>query len=278
MNYNEFIRRVLPPLGYNWTRYDKSVIRRRLSHRASLLGLHSWEEYSGLLMRSQREQRHIRSLLGVTISRFWRNRALFHSVENQVIPSILARMDPGDCLNVWCVGSASGQEALSLSVLLSNARLQDGQNIRFRIVASDIDLSVLHRGLRNRWNPSELRSTPPHIKTHFRYWPETRESSLDDEFFNKVLFVCHDYFQDPPIRNAHLVFCRNSVLTYTAGRVRECIMKSIVSVLRPGGYLVIGRKERLPKKWAARIGVVPAGRRIFKRSLTEESAGSVGSN
>ena len=266
MNYDEFIRGTLPLIGYNWIRYRKPLIRRRLSKRISSLNICSWEQYSQLLLRSPNEQRHLHALLGITISRFWRNESIFHALETDIIPSIVHDIRPEEYLDVWCVGAASGQEALSLSMLLSKAGVLNGQMIRSRIIASDIDQSALRRGSTNRWEGSEFRSTPPGIRTQFKYSLDGRTFSLPTDLFETVLFICHDFFDDPPVSNAHLVFCRNSVLTYTAGHERERIIRSIASVLPRGGCLVIGRKEQLPKKWTAQMGLIPLGRRIYKRS------------
>ena len=52
--------------------------------------------------------------------------------------------------------------------------------------------------------------------------------------------------EEPPSSGFHLVFLRNNLLTYYEKRLQIPAFRRIVSSLRPGGVLIIGKKEKLP--------------------------------
>ena len=68
-----------------------------------------------------------------------------------------------------------------------------------------------------------------------------------DELREGIRWQVHDLTADqPPARDFHIVFLRNNLLTYYRREIVEAALPVIAGCLAPGGYLVIGRKERLP--------------------------------
>jgi len=63
-----------------------------------------------------------------------------------------------------------------------------------------------------------------------------------------IRWQVHDLAADPPpARDFHLVFLRNSLLTYYREEIVREALPAVADRLAPGGMLVIGRKERLPE-------------------------------
>ena len=109
MDYKEFLKTTLPPLGLRWRRFRSKSIRKRIISRLQVLGLHSWSQYRAYLLDDAEERRQLTSLLSVTISRFWRNANLFDALESTWLPAVLDRLPANEPLRIWSAGCASGE-------------------------------------------------------------------------------------------------------------------------------------------------------------------------
>lgn len=264
MTYEEFLRATLPMLGYNWHRFRSPRVRRRIARVMQGCGAGSWESFS----RQSDDpgvQRSLQSALTVTISRFWRNAAVFSFLQHTVFPEILGSLAPGEPLIAWSAGTASCQEAYSLAMAVASVPEELVRGRPIRIVGSDIDVGALRRGLAQRWTKSELREIPRDLR--YRFLLDASEATLLNPSVRRhVILVCASLWDRPPLRGAHLVLCRNCIMTYLHGPAREEAMERLVGLLPPGGWLVLGRKEHLPKRWAARWKLIHTGRQIYRKA------------
>lgn len=234
------------------------------------LGQTSWEAFALRLAEPALAWR-VRPCLSVTVSRFWRNRAVFECLAKDVLPSLRRTLPEERPLVVWCAGCASGQEAFSVAAAALWSRA-----LPCLVVGSDINWEALRRGLGDRWTPGELRGLPPHIRGVL--FEGSADHVISARVRACVLLVRACLFRNPPVRRADVVLCRNSVLTYFSGLARWRALEAAVETLSPGGYLVVGRKERIPEAWAARLGLELAGRGMYRKVPTAASPpGSVSS-
>jgi len=59
------------------------------------------------------------------------------------------------------------------------------------------------------------------------------------------IFSRHDLTKDPPIPDVDLISCRN-VLSFRFGpELRDSILRSFRTALKPGGWLILGKGETL---------------------------------
>ena len=70
---------------------------------------------------------------------------------------------------------------------------------------------------------------------------------------------------DPPQKTFDLILCRN-LLIYIEREPQELIVERFHRVLRPGGYLALGRTEVLVGKMRERFEVVDARERIYRKA------------
>jgi chemotaxis methyl-accepting protein methylase len=179
-------------------------------------------------------------LLGVTISRFWRNRTLWEYLAAHVLPGLC---EAG--ARVWSCGCASGEEPYSLA-LLWRERCPESP---LYLLATDIDTTVLERAQEGLYGPGSLRELPGGLRE--RYFRPERVSwlRLSDEVKGMVRFRRHDLLREPPPAEApfEIILCRNLAFTYFGPEARVEAARKLAAALAPGGYLAVGRKERLPE-------------------------------
>jgi chemotaxis protein methyltransferase CheR len=253
MEYREFLRGTLPLLGLRWRRFRTKTIRRRIVGRLQDLGLSSLPEYRAYLLAHPAEQRLLGDRLTVTISRFWRNRFLFEALEKTWLPMLLPCLRPGQPFRVWSTGCASGEEPYSFLILWEHAFAGSGHKLL--LVASDADGRCLRRAREGRYPPSSLRELPLDLRR--RHFVNDRGDFLISPAFpDRILWMEHNLLWDPPVPGNHLILCRNLAYTYFTDPVQQEISRRFHQALLPGGFLVIGRKDRLP----------PGAEHLFRRA------------
>lgn len=253
MEYREFLRSTLPLLGLRWRRFRTKTFRRRIFGRLEDLGLSALPEYRNYLLSHPDEQRRLSDQFTVTISRFWRNRFLFHDLARTWLPAVLARLQPGEPLRVWSAGCACGEEPYSLLLLWEEHFGASGHQLR--LVATDADGRCLHRAREGRYPASSLRELPLDLRRAY-FVNDGGSFVISPGLQDRVLWVEHNLLWDPPLPGNHLILCRNLAYTYFTEPLQEEITRGFHEALVPGGLLVIGRKDRLP----------PGAAHLFRRA------------
>ena len=243
LEYREFLRRTLPPLGLRWRRFRSGAIRRRIGGRLQALGFSSFAEYRAYLLAHAEEQRFLTDQLTVTISRFWRNRFLFDSLARTWLPALLARLQPEEPFRVWSAGCACGEEPYSLLLLWEEHFAAAGHELR--LVATDADRRCLHRAREGRYPSSSLRELPLDLR-HRYFVNEGGSFVITPHVRNKVIWAEHNLLRESPFPDNHMILCRNLAYTYFTDPVQQEITRRFHEALLPGGLLVIGRKDQLP--------------------------------
>lgn len=239
MDFAEFLRRVLPSLGLAPRPHLRRGLRRKLSRRLEVLRLRGWEEYAALVEADPAVRAELAGLLGVTISRFWRNYSLWEYLAAHVLPGLC---EAG--ARVWSCGCASGEEPYSLA-LLWRERCPESP---LYLLATDIDSAVLERAQEGLYAPGSLRELPSELRERY-FRPEKGGLRLSGEVKGMVRFRRHDLLREPPPAEApfELILCRNLAFTYFGPEARVEAARKLAAALAPGGYLAVGRKERLPE-------------------------------
>lgn len=242
MNCVEFLQWALPRMRMRWAgfRRVRRQVCRRIARRLRELDLPDLDAYRELLGTDAGEWNRLDSLCRITISRFYRDRAVWDHLGEVLLPD-LARL-AGRCgdaeLRCWSVGCASGEEPYTL------AMIGTGSPLPLRILAGEADERLLDRARRGVYGPSSLRDLPDALSRFFtvegerwRIGPACREP---------ITFVRQDVREELPDGPFHLVLCRNLVFTYYDDALQRELLDRLARRLAPGGILVIGIHESLP--------------------------------
>lgn len=256
-----FLQWALPRLGMRWPGFRKvrGQVCKRLNRRMEELGIADVESYRVFLEANEGEWAELDHLLRIPISRFYRDRGLWSFLESDVMPMLAGEAETRaeKELRVWSIGGASGEEPYSLSILWQLSLAQRFPECRLRILATDIDEHILNRARRGCYSSSSLKNLPADwIKAAFA---PGEELCIRDEFRRVVAFRLADIRTDLPDDSFDLILCRNLAFTYFDEELQKRVLKRILTRLSPGGVLVLGKKERLPR--------VPEGPAPWQESL-----------
>ncbi len=242
--FESFLAEILPSLGLSLPALRRRNIRRRITRRMESRGVHDFRSYLSLLRREPAEWESLRPLLTVTISRFFRNRRVFETVARQILSPLAEKENP---VRAWSAGCASGEEAFTLRILWEEL---PGRKPDLSILATDIDGDCLRRAGEGLYPESSLREVPGGISERY-FRKEDGRFRLRKDVVRSVTFRRHDLSCEPPPGEFDLVLCRNAAFTYFAVPRRVAIAWAIAGAVPPGGWLVLGRTEKLPREAAA---------------------------
>lgn len=218
---------------------------KRINRRLAELDLPDLKAYTALLESEAREWDRLVSLCRVTISRFYRDCAVWDYLGDILVPELarLARQRGDRDLRCWSIGCASGEEPYTLSMVW---RWKTGvaAQLRLRIVATEVDECLLERARRGVYGRSSLRHLPRELRCCFT--PEGERYRIDPAHRELITFACQDVRQDLSDEDFHLVLCRNLVFTYYDESLQRQLLDRLAQRLVPGGALVIGIHEILP--------------------------------
>ena len=263
-----FLQWALPRVQMRWRgfRRIRKQVCKRLSRRLRELGLESLSDYRLHLEARPSEWAVLGYLCRITISRFYRDRAVFDSLRDPALPAlgrgILARGDTA--LRCWSAGCASGEEPYSLRLAWDLDALRHVPGVELLVVATDIDGHLLERARIACYPPGSLRELPPQ-------WITAAFAQADDslcvrtEFRTGIEFVRGDICSEMPSGPFDLVLCRNLVFTYFEQEVQVRLLERMLHRLVAGGLLVLGGHEALPEgAWPLDrpYGALPIHRRV----------------
>jgi chemotaxis protein methyltransferase CheR len=245
-----FLQWGLPRLMLRWAGYRKvrRTVCKRLRRRLRELNLDGLAAYRGVLESHPEEWARLDALCRIPISRFYRDRGVFDSLSDRVLPALAADAVARGVreLHCWSAGCASGEEVYTLRIIWDLAILPDHPKLRFAILGTDAEPQMLARAEAARYPAGSLKDLPP-------AWRAAAFASVGEAFHlrpafrNDVAFRALDIRRQQPDGPFDLVLCRNLAFTYFAPDSQVEVLRAISARLAPGGYLAIGAHERLPE-------------------------------
>ncbi len=209
------------------------------------LGYEDFETYLLALDNDRELRAQCEVLMTVSISRFFRDRGFWETLENQILPEIIDKN--GENVKVWFAGCACGEEVFSFAILWD--RLQD----RFQalpsleVLATDMNPVYLKRAQLGLYARSSLKEVPADIQSkYFKRQEETDQYRIARSLERCISWRCHNLLHEPPDRNFHLIFLRNNLLTYYEEGLKTPAFQNVIGCLVPAGFLIVGSHEKLP--------------------------------
>ena len=243
MEFDEFLREATALLGLQWRPFHKKGIRRKVERRVAEVGLSGFNEYLIRVKRDSKEHFFLSRILTVTISRFFRDKEVFRTLSQSIVPGLL-KEDIRE-IRTWCIGCASGEEPYSLALLWHEEFQRTWPQVHLSILATDIDENLLKRAKEGSYKNSSLKEVPGGIVKNF-FRKEGEFYILDPTIREGVEFKKHDILHEEPFLPMDIILCRNLAFTYFSKESQIEILKEMVTSLKEKKFLVIGKDENLP--------------------------------
>lgn len=230
-----------------------TLVESRLSKRLRKLGFDSFKSYLDYVLKSPQgkfERLHLIDAITTNKTSFFRESDHFHYLVEKALPELekRAQLDDRPQLHIWSAGCSSGEEAYTLSIVLSEA-VGSPARFRFNILATDISKSSLETAKYAIY--PEQRIAPVAMPLRKKYFmrssePEQALVQMGPELRSHVTFASLNLIaeQFSLAQKMDVIFCRN-VMIYFDNPIREQLIHRFERQLVPGGYLFIGHSETL---------------------------------
>ena len=229
--------------GFDFTGYKRPSLLRRINREMQTVGIEGYGNYLDYLEVHPEEFERLFDTLLINVTCFFRDRAAWEYISSDIIPRILAQKGATEPIRVWTAGCASGQEAYTIAMALTEALGAKAFHDRVKIYATDVDENALTQARQATYSARELIGlAPEQIEQFFE--------KLDDRYtFRKdlrqsVIFGRHDLVQDAPISKIDWLSCRNALMYFNAETQAQILSRFHFS-LREGGFLFLGKAEML---------------------------------
>lgn len=221
--------------------YKRSTVMRRIARRLAATNCDGLVEYLRLARSTPAEIEQLARELLIGVTRFFRDREVFASLQTHVIPQLVEQARDDDPLRVWVAGCATGEEAYSLGILLLEQMEASGRAIDVRIFATDLDRAALDTAAAGVYGPTIAEDVSSDRLARFFDWREDHYV-VRRALRQIVFFAQHNVVGDPPFTRVSLVSCRN-LLIYLEPVLQARALTAFRFALKPGGTLVLGASE-----------------------------------
>ena len=193
---------------------------------------------------------------------FFRDRAPFQLLRDEVLPTLAALRAHERRLSVWCAGVSTGQEAYSLAMTFAEDPARwAGWTID--ILGTDVSAAAIARANGGVYSQFEIGRGLPVVQL-VRWFDKTGEEwRIAKPLARAVRFRVHSVLSDPPPPGRFdLVLCRNLLLYFTAD-VRRAAFARLADAAAPDGLLMLGAGETVIGQ-TDRFAADPAARGLYR--------------
>jgi chemotaxis protein methyltransferase CheR len=234
-------------LFYDVSRLD--TLGDRLAPLVVDRGFDSYLDYYYLLKydsSARDEWQRVMDALAVPETYFWREIDQIQAIAQHVIPALLraCRSTP---LHIWSVPCASGEEPLTIAMVLEEARLFDQGAIE--IHGSDASAAAIQKARAGRYRERAFRSLPPPLRD--RYFEPAGDAwvvrpSLSARISSWSVANLLTEADVAAHAAARVVFCRNVFIYFSSVALQRAIAHLERWTPAPA-YLCLGASESLLK-------------------------------
>ena len=231
---------------HDFSSYRPATLNRRIRRRMGLAQVQTMRQY---LVRLRNDREEVHSLAGdllIGVTRFFRDPEAWDLLAETVIRPMIGGHIDDQPVRVWVAGCSTGEEAVSVAILLAEAFERRGMEPRFQIFATDIDRRAVDTA-READFPASIADdvTPERLQRHFI--EDNGRYVLGKRLRDLILFARQDLISDPPFSKLDLIICRN-VMIYLDAEVQSRILRMFHFALKQGGHLFLGSSETVGKQ------------------------------
>ena len=229
--------------GHDFSHYKVNTICRRIERRMALHKVARIADYHRYLQENPPEVKALFKDLLIKVTSFFRDPAAFEVLAKKVLPSILESKGRDANVRVWVPGCASGEESISLAIIMVEAMDWLGKHLNLQIFGTDIDADAIERARLGEYPESVVADVSPERLQRF-FVKKDGNYKIKKEIRETVLYAVQNLVSDPPFTKLDLISCRN-LLIYMNAPIQKKILPLFHFTLNPEGYLFLGSSETI---------------------------------
>jgi chemotaxis protein methyltransferase CheR len=229
--------------GLDFRGYALGSLKRRLARRMREEGTPTLSALQDKVLHDEAAMERLLVALSISVTAMFRDPSFYKAFRDKVVP--LLRTYP--FIRIWNAGCATGEETLSLAIVLE----EEGLLERTRIYATDFNAGVVDKARQAEFPLARMRSyTENYLEAggtgeFSRYYTADGPiARFSPSLMHNTVFAQHNLVSDGSFNEFHGILCRN-VLIYFGNplqqRVHELFHDSLVNF----GVLGLGHKETI---------------------------------
>ena len=236
MDLEDFKLFVLKDFDIDLRAYKSNQLHRRLLSLMSRVNVSTVDDYVKLLKKDEAQRQKFLDFITINVTEFFRNPEIFEDLNNKLKSELIPK---NRSLKIWSAACSIGAEAYSVSMLLDNIK----ENANSKIIATDIDQTILERAKKGEFTSAEIKNVKPeYLSKYFKI--EGDKYLIDPKIKSIVTFKKHDLILDDYEKDFDLIICRNVVIYFNQD-VKDNIYKKFSTSLKRGGMLFVGATESI---------------------------------
>lgn len=229
---------------YDFTNYAISSFKRRIQR---ILELYKFPSVPILIKQLETDPGFFEEFIAeitVNVTEMFRDPSFWRVLRDHIIPNVFLNHDK---INIWHAGCSSGEEVISMAIVLKEMQLLNKANI----IATDIDKPILERAQKATYHVKNMELNE---KNYIRYQgtgslkdyyeEKNGKSIIDPSIVEKISFRKHDLVKGAVFNKFDLILCRN-VMIYFNQSLQNIVLNKLHESLFKYGYLAVGSKESL---------------------------------
>jgi chemotaxis protein methyltransferase CheR len=234
----------------------------RLARRLRALGLTKVSDY--LTYIGQESDEYIQFINAVTtnLTYFFREGHHFDFIKNTVLSELEVKHRKDRRVRFWSAGCSSGEEPYSLAATV-HPFVKKYSSWDVKILATDLDTQVLAKAKQGYYEQDRLDKLDEQKKKAL-FENTTAPFRIRQELKNIVYFKRLNLIESWPMKGMFdLIMCRN-VLIYFNKETQAKLIQRFINQLHPGGYLILGHSESIPRQMNQLVSV---GRTTYRKEV-----------
>ena len=231
-------------LFYDHAQFDQ--IADRLAPLVIAQGFSSFLDYYYFLKYSAGSDDWLKvtDALVVQETYFWREIDQLRALVDVVVPALAAASGSGEPLRIWSIPCASGEEPLTMAMLLAEAGWFDRAPIE--ILGSDASPQAIARARAGHYGQRSFRNLPPALRERY-FVPREGGWRVVPALHERVSFSVVNLIDEAEVARhaiAPIVICRNVFIYFSERSIRR-VLEVFERTMPSPGYLCTGASESL---------------------------------
>ena len=235
-------------LGLHYAASESDTLADRLAPLVVGRGLASFLDYYYQLKYSPADDdwRTVMDALAIQETYLWREIDQLRTVVDHLVPE-LAAARPGSPLRIWSAACATGEEPLTIAMLLTEAGWFDRAAIQ--IVATDASPAAITKARAGLYGQRSFRNLPAGLRDKY-FVPRGDRWAVVPELQQRVSYDIVNLMDEDEVRRhavAPIIVCRNVFIYFSDRSIRRALGAFEHSMPSPA-YLCVGVSESLLRR------------------------------
>ncbi|WP_187648041.1 CheR family methyltransferase [Nitrosophilus labii] len=239
-----------------------NIYRKKIEEFVDRAKYKSFESfYSTLVFEKDKELlQDFISLITVNETYFFREKYQFEALIKNLLPELDKLRPKGESIKILSAPCSSGEELYSIAIyILEEEKIIEKRDIA--LIGIDIDKVMIEKAKRGVYTKRSISKIPSDLLRKYFDFNGTVYKIKNEISKNMTFEMANvlDFYSLKRLGSFDVIFSRN-MLIYFDDKTRREVFASFYSILKPGGYLLLGHAEKVPEDM-----------KLFKRIKLEDS-------